>query len=320
LFAAAHAVGVGELADLLGLLWVGGSGSMDVLHMAQAMHAAMNARTSAELDAAAEKMSDNFLGLMGNVAAVAGGKALGKIGGKLRGQPGQPVVGEGAKPAEPVAEPKPAEEPKPVEKPKPAEKPKPVPGKEGRYSPERAQAMFEQQKGRGDIAFKYPRNGCHARAERMCEQIEAAGGKTGKVWAFPKNDADPLHLDTVHDPSGHVEWKYHVAPTVEVVGADGKATTMVIDPSMFDHPVTVAEWTAAMEPKGGGGVRTCLTARGEAPTRADGTKYPGTGYWPGEDPANIHDDAVETMREFKPKEYPPPAKPSSPAAPEGPMG
>jgi hypothetical protein len=108
----------------------------------------------------------------------------------------------------------------------------------GAYSPEEAKKLFDKEKARSDIAFKYPSDGCYARAHLMAEDIKKAGGEPGKVWAFPKNPTDPLHANTKHDPAGHVEWGYHVAPTVPVKGKDGKEKNMVIDPSLFDKPVT----------------------------------------------------------------------------------
>src|SRR6266540_1891453 len=51
-----------------------------------------------------------------------------------------------------------------------------------------------------------------------------------------------LKADTPNNPDGHVNWRYHVAPTVKVCGSDGKTRDMVMDPSLFGCPVTVDEW------------------------------------------------------------------------------
>jgi hypothetical protein len=177
----------------------------------------------------------------------------------------------------------------------------------GPYSPEEAKKLFDKEKARSDIAFKYPADGCYARAHLMAEDIKKAGGNPGKVWAFAKDGADPLHVDTPHDPAGHVEWGYHVAPTVPVQGKDGKETNMVVDPSMFDRPVTVGEWNAAMAPRGGGGISNSFTKIGEAPVLPDGTRAKGSGYWPGDDPGEgIEKNASDTMKDYKRREYTPP--------------
>ena len=176
----------------------------------------------------------------------------------------------------------------------------------GSYSPEQAKKVFDKEKARSDIAFKYPVDGCYARAHLMAEDIKKAGGDVGKVCAFAKDGADPLHANTPNDPAGYVKWKYDVAPTVPVKGADGKEAKMVIDPSLFDKPVTIQEWTGAMTPTGGGGISTSTTKIGEAPILPDGTRAPGSGYWPGPDPSRgIDTDAVERMEMYKPLEYTP---------------
>lgn len=53
-----------------------------------------------------------------------------------------------------------------------------------------------------------------------------------------------LRVATPNDPKGYVEWGCHVAPTVQVVGKDGKTHPMVIDPSIATTPITPAQWKA----------------------------------------------------------------------------
>jgi len=183
---------------------------------------------------------------------------------------------------------------------------------DGTYSPEAAKKAFDKEKARSDIAFKYPKDGCYARAHLMCKDIKNSGGNPGKVWAFPKDPADPLHAKTPHDPAGHVEWRYHVAPTVPIKGADGKVKDMVVDPSLFDEPVTIEQWNGAMKPTGGGGISNSRTKLGEAPVLPDGTRAPGSGYGPGEDPSgDLDKHAAGVMKDYKSREYTPPgtAKP-----------
>ena len=89
------------------------------------------------------------------------------------------------------------------------------------------------------IPFLYVRDGCHARCHEMCRLIKEAGEQPGKVW----NYSNLLVVKTVNEPGCEATWKVHVAPTLEVVIADGTGVQMmVIDPSLFSHPVPVAEW------------------------------------------------------------------------------
>jgi hypothetical protein len=177
------------------------------------------------------------------------------------------------------------------------------PNKNHAFSPDEAKKLFDKERARSDIPFKCPHEGCWARAHEMSKDLKASGGEVRKAWAFPKNENDLLHVDTAHDPSGHVEWRYHVAPTVPVKGEDGTVNDMVIDPSLFDEPVTVSKWAATMKPRGGGSVRTETKQLGEPPTRADGTPYPGHGFWPGPDPADMEETARDANEHYKREQY-----------------
>jgi Glutaminase len=94
------------------------------------------------------------------------------------------------------------------------------------------------------IPFDYPDDCCYSRAHEMCRQLRARGIPCGKVWNYGSggHEHPSLHATTTNHPSGSVTWWYHVAPTVPVQGSDGVVRDMVIDPSLFDHPVTVEEW------------------------------------------------------------------------------
>jgi RHS repeat-associated protein len=151
-------------------------------------------------------------------------------------------------------------------------------------SPKDADMLFTEQAAKKFMAFKYPQDGCYARAFFMARDINMTNA-AGKVWAFPSNYPNAgLQVKTAHNPNGSVNWTYHVAPTVQVKGSDGKITTMVIDPSLCSGPVTIDEWKAAMTVPKGTTIVTSQTALGEPPTLPDGKKAKGTGYWVGEDP------------------------------------
>lgn len=145
-----------------------------------------------------------------------------------------------------------------------------------------ADDVFKEMAAQEDIAFKYPRDGCFARAQIMVERLQAKGLKVGKVWTFANPDL--LVAKTPNHPDGKVTWRYHVAPVIPVRAADGSVHDMVIDPSMFDRPVTVAEWAAAQHAPGTSKPWIDRTEPGQAPHRPNGTSFPGSGYWPDKDP------------------------------------
>lgn len=92
------------------------------------------------------------------------------------------------------------------------------------------------------ITFLYPDDGCYARAHEMCRLMLAEGEVPGKIWIYADSDTN-LHVETSNNPSCSVNWWYHVAPTLLVTTAGGDVTK-VIDPSLFDAPVTPAAWQA----------------------------------------------------------------------------
>jgi hypothetical protein len=88
------------------------------------------------------------------------------------------------------------------------------------------------------IPFKYPDNGCWARASEMCRLMVAMGRDPAKVWI----DGD-LEVISPNKPGCHVYWGWHVAPTLCVRGAwPWIVHRMVIDPSLFQTPVTETQW------------------------------------------------------------------------------
>jgi uncharacterized Zn-binding protein involved in type VI secretion len=113
-------------------------------------------------------------------------------------------------------------------------------------TPEQAQAWFNRFRNDTSIPWNYPNDCCYARAEIMAGQLRAAGVPVGKAWNYAPADGS-LRVDTPNDPSGHVEWGYHVAPTVPVRGADGQVRNMVIDPSISDRPLSPQAWAALQQ-------------------------------------------------------------------------
>jgi Glutaminase len=117
---------------------------------------------------------------------------------------------------------------------------------------EQAVRLFERMKSQKHISFGYARDYCFARAHEMYRLITDLGIDARKVWnispnygtekAWDKHGVNPDGAVRVEHPAqGTIDWVYHVAPTVSVMTPDGPVR-MAIDPSLFDGPVTEAEW------------------------------------------------------------------------------
>lgn len=92
------------------------------------------------------------------------------------------------------------------------------------------------------IPFRYPDDGCWARAHEMCRLMINQGLSPRKVW-IDHSQGSVLHVSTRNNPKCYVEWGWHVAPTLCVRGPIWFQTRqMVIDPSLFTTPVSEAVW------------------------------------------------------------------------------
>jgi hypothetical protein len=87
------------------------------------------------------------------------------------------------------------------------------------------------------IPFLYPDDGCWGRAHEMVRRIVSVGNVPGKVWNYGN-----LKANTKNNPNCYVNWSWHVAPILAVIGSP---SYWVIDPSMFGKPVTVSQWKQA---------------------------------------------------------------------------
>lgn len=92
------------------------------------------------------------------------------------------------------------------------------------------------------IPFKCAEDGCYARAHKMRQIIEEKFGYCSeKIF----NYAEPgSQLAVEVKPGCCVYWWYHVAPVVKV-NLNGRIVLMVIDPSMFNTPVSITTWRNA---------------------------------------------------------------------------
>lgn len=101
------------------------------------------------------------------------------------------------------------------------------------------EAFFASVARQPHIPFHYHGNGCWVRAHEMCRLIEESfdvnpDDVVGKVWMIPGR---PFRLRSVNSPTCSVEWRYHVAPLVNV-----DHTLKVIDPVLAGGLTTVGEW------------------------------------------------------------------------------
>lgn len=90
------------------------------------------------------------------------------------------------------------------------------------------------------IPFLFPGDGCAARAHEMCRLMISAGEQPGKLWIY-----GGLQLDTPNDPACNLNWGYHVAPTLNVDIGSGNQV-QVIDPAIFDRPVSSSIWKSKL--------------------------------------------------------------------------
>lgn len=97
---------------------------------------------------------------------------------------------------------------------------------------EKAQEVFNKLASRSDIPFNYAKDGCFARAHKMAMLMDDEKIISGKVFLQGKFYAQ--------SKSGPVFWTYHVTPVV-LVNMNGKNEVYVMDPSIFDKPVPLAE-------------------------------------------------------------------------------
>ncbi len=96
------------------------------------------------------------------------------------------------------------------------------------------------------IPFQYVVDGCYARAHKMRQiMLEEYELSCEKVFSY-EDVTGSLAVDA---GDCCVYWWYHVAPLV-TVKTDLGPVKYVIDPSMFDEPVSIAVWTAAQENHG----------------------------------------------------------------------
>lgn len=108
---------------------------------------------------------------------------------------------------------------------------------------EKANELFRKFASDKDIPFKYPIDGCYARATEMANIAENERITLAKVYA----EGD-LYVKTSSSKYPTVNWGWHVAPIAYVKEGE-KIQLMVFDPSLFDKPVPLNDWLDIMKTK-----------------------------------------------------------------------
>lgn len=109
-----------------------------------------------------------------------------------------------------------------------------------------AQELFVEIAGRNDISFKVPENLCEMRALKVNKIFFDKGIDSSKIVVVSNGD-HKIKLKNKYAFGGEVSWNYHVAPTVQVKTGT-EISTFVIDPSIFDGPVTLAKFVSVIDP------------------------------------------------------------------------
>ena len=110
-----------------------------------------------------------------------------------------------------------------------------------------AHANLMTTEGEAPIPFHYPPDGCYARAHRMEEMLTEMGYGSQKVFVL--KGKRPLVAETQYasDQEGHqVTWAWHVAPLVKVRDPERGLVETVLDPSLYERPISLTEWEGLM--------------------------------------------------------------------------
>lgn len=157
---------------------------------------------------------------------------------------------------------------------------------------ERAAALLAEFAASAELALRFPADGCYARTHVMVQRLLHRALTPSKVWAFAASDTDLLWIESPGHSNRRVEWLYHVAPALPVRNADGDSQEMVLDPVLFDRPVSIEEWLSALHDT----PTSVQTAIGEPPLPERG----GSGYWPSSDPLEGPDvHASATLEDYR---------------------
>jgi hypothetical protein len=115
--------------------------------------------------------------------------------------------------------------------------------------------IFKEIKSNSEFAFDYTPNGCYAAAHMMAKILDEHGITSGKAfvegkinveWELIKKLKNHKNLDPkLQNIESNVLWSYHVAPVV-LSKMNGKIIPIIIDPTLFNEPVSFKEWKEKM--------------------------------------------------------------------------
>ena len=114
-----------------------------------------------------------------------------------------------------------------------------------------AKKLFGSFVANPEIPFRYPVDGCYARATAMAQMAEKEKIEMAKVYA-----EGLLIAKTDYEEMPEVMWGWHVAPVVYVKKRSGRTEMQVFDPSLFKEPVSVDVWKKRMLEGAGAKVKT----------------------------------------------------------------
>lgn len=97
--------------------------------------------------------------------------------------------------------------------------------------------IFNYLSAQKQIPFDFPNRGCEARAHAMSLLLKKMSIQSGKIFALGN-----LRFKTEKSANGYVDWRFHVAIFLRLKNTNNMTEDFVIDPSMFDRPVSVKEW------------------------------------------------------------------------------
>jgi Glutaminase len=101
------------------------------------------------------------------------------------------------------------------------------------------------------IPFQYVRDGCYARAHKMRQMIQQKYGYCcEKVFSFANSGNATLAVKADKWGGCCVNWWYHVVPLFRVnmkVAGFTYQVCYVLDPGMFNQPVTLSTWLQAQK-------------------------------------------------------------------------
>jgi hypothetical protein len=146
----------------------------------------------------------------------------------------------------------------------------------------KANELFRAFKNDKALALNYLSDGCYARAHQMARAAEKDGILFGKVFSEGVLGIKPVSPHVPND----FQWGYHVAPIVYVRLANGSKQLRVIDPSLFDKPVSLVEWkkklVSADEVRNANMLNEKLKTKNMLKVPAKGLEAYATGIWPNE--------------------------------------